>query len=224
MPQTEEDKKQAELGREHVIALIFGLLGVIQGLAFTHLADKMAKSSLISDLGSLKFRSEIFANFVYFIVCFLIVARVFQTYACGAVSYSRSRLETFELYAIFLAGLLQYYIFEAISEKGDVDAPVLFLRVMLLGILALALHANITRLEKKKNFNVKVQFWNMSLSGVIVVICAAARFLPMDFVQDDYFRLAAALIVCVCLFLMTRNSLNNTDFGAPPEVFDTRVE
>lgn len=197
------DPEMEKIGRERVISLVFGLLGVIQGLAFTQLAEKIPVTFKSSE-----FNIDNLSKILYFGVGFFIVVRVFQTYSSGIVSYARRQMKIWDLYAIFITGLLQYWVFTSFGADGIVDSEKLFFRVMFLSVLAIILHIIVIASTKTPLVERSIQKINIGLAFGIFVSCLTA-----NWINNQYCSIFFAFMICAMLFANTWNSMNKTDFG-----------
>ena len=66
------------------------LLGMVQGLALTHLAEKMPRLS--TSFGPLNF-----LPLAAFLLCFLVVLRVFQAYVSASLTYIQCDIQLYDL-------------------------------------------------------------------------------------------------------------------------------
>ena len=95
----------------HLFDLTLAILGVIQGLAFGHVAEKLPRITARYS------RVEHALIFSVYAVCLLIVVRVFQTYALAAIDHVMpDKLQFSDLLGMFGVGLLEYWIFDAIGK------------------------------------------------------------------------------------------------------------
>lgn len=208
MTQPKHQISDGKLARERIIALVFGLLGVVQGLAFTKLAERFPTT-----FKSFEFSVSIMSNMVYFFVGFAIVARVFQTFACGVVTYTKIRADVLGLYGVFFAGICEYSLFGVFAEDGSVDAFGLFLRVALLAVVALIFHFGVIIQASIPEDEKRLQLYNIYSASGILVCCIIAMWVRLDIVST-----VLAAVICAILVLNTAKSIQATDFGfVPPD-------
>lgn len=205
--------------QEHAITLTFGILGVIQGLAFTKLAEGIPK------LRSMRGNSQQICTVLHFTACLMIVIRVFQTYAAGAFSYEQLNVGLADVLSIFGVGLLQYWIFDALdrgpavasaADGSAVDATALHLRIAFLAGAAILLHGRTAYQEAhatpaQQTF---VQQVNISVAVLIALICVVSLLAlsRRERLQALISALVAAMLACNIAF-----SLHNLDLAAKPE-------
>jgi hypothetical protein len=109
------------------------VLGIIQGLALNQLADKMMRGSYADALPGNRWL------WLHFALCMLILIRVFQTYLLAALDYTGWRTSFHDALFIFAAGLLQYWVFDALEQSAAAPQE-LHLRAGTLVALASAIH------------------------------------------------------------------------------------
>lgn len=206
MTQPEQKSSDHKLARERIIALVFGLLGVVQGLAFTKLAERFPTT-----FRTFEFSIPVLSSMIYFLVGFAIVARVFQTFACGIVAYTKIRTDVWGLYGMFFAGVCEYALFGVFAEDGTVDSFGLFLRVALLAVVALLFHFGVIVQSKISDGEKKIQLYNLYSASSILVCCLIAMWVRVDLVST-----LIALVICIILFVNTNKSIQTTDFGYVP--------
>ncbi|MGE8131552.1 hypothetical protein ACQKQD_31785 [Methylobacterium sp. NPDC080182] len=201
-----DNEERNKNGRERIISLVFGLLGVVQGLAFTQLAEKIPET-----FRTTQFSMQILSKIVYFAIGFFIVVRVFQTYSCGIVSYAQRKMKIWDLYCIFIAGLLQYWVFSAFDKGGNVDELSLFNRVAALSILAVILHVIVLASNKTPSADRKTQKVNIAFATGIGLSALMATW-----IGNEIANIFLGIAICTMLFANTWYSLNDTDFGFMP--------
>jgi len=116
--------------RANLVNIVLSVISIIQGLAFNDLANRFSK---IYDLG---FQSEKLALIAHFLLCFALLLRIFQTYVTAALDYQRWNLGFFDLLAIFVIGLMEYFVFSALDPAKNFDANVFHSRLIILSAFA----------------------------------------------------------------------------------------
>ena len=109
------------------------VLGIIQGLALNQLAEKMMRSDYAAALPTDRWL------WLHFALCLLILIRVFQTYLLAALDYTGWRTSFYDALFIFAAGLLQYWVFDALDQSAARPQELHF-RAGVLISLAAAIH------------------------------------------------------------------------------------
>lgn len=187
---------------EKFISVTFTLVGTTQGLAMGALAQnatETVKYELSRNNG---------LSVLHCLICFLVIARVTQTYICAAISYVQKMFTTIDLLSILLIGFAQYWIISSLKEPYGFG---LLPRVGVLAIIAVLLHAYaLARLYKYSNrrYEIFIQLVNMGVATSIAVACFAS-----PYIDSEYGDFVACGFICVVLAVNIHISLSDTDFS-----------
>ncbi len=151
--------------------IMLTVLGIIQGLALNQLADKMMRGSYADALPGNRWL------WLHFALCMLILIRVFQTYLLAALDYTGWRTSFYDALFIFAAGLLQYWVFDALEQSAAAPQE-LHLRAGTLVSLASAIHffallriwfgSELTnKSADHRRREIWLQIWNTCLPGFV---------------------------------------------------------
>jgi hypothetical protein len=153
--------------QEHLISVVLALLGVIQGLALGRLADKMPNGSHRDPASA---NSQKAMSAVHFAACFVIIIRVFQTYTSAA--FAGAPFGLIDLISMFVVGMLQYWIIDALSNNNEPPSRLHF-RILFLGVLAIILHGQtwFRFVQQKRLDQVTFEKWDVAIAAVIVLFC-----------------------------------------------------
>lgn len=202
------------------MSVVFTLIGTTQGLALSALADKIPKDlellalrdALLSlDLwAALRHAEHDFVRLSSFALCFFIIARVTQTYICGALSYVQKIFSFWDLTSILAIGVLQYAIMNSLPTTGT-EVGNLYLKLYILAICAIILHAYAAWKELKHGdapYPVKMQIYNMLFSFAIFVLSFLAHS-----AHSELYRSILSTSISAVIAINIMLSLANTDFS-----------
>jgi len=129
---------------KNFINLVLAVVSIIQGLAFNDLAARFPQ------IYSFTLVTKDYVLLSHFILCFMLLLRVFQTYVTAALDYEDWRVNFIDVLLIFVVGSIEYFVFSALSTSGF-DVLEFHRRLSVLSILAFLGHfAALLRLRKKR--------------------------------------------------------------------------
>lgn len=96
--------KVQEAYRSNFVNIVLAVVSIVQGLAFNDLAQRFPKI----------YSSEDWTVIAHFILCFVLLLRIFQTYVTAALDYENWDLGFIDIFIIFVAGLLEYLVFSSL--------------------------------------------------------------------------------------------------------------
>lgn len=150
------------------------VLGIIQGLSLNQVAAKFASGE------AAVINSASILGYAHFIMCFVIVLRVFQTYLLAALDYSGWKASIFEIFTIFFVGIVEYWVFDALSSYQTIDYYSLHTRIAVLFLIASASHlmallrirsGSLTQESKMIKRETKIQMFNFILPLIAAILC-----------------------------------------------------
>lgn len=93
-------------------SIVLAVISIIQGLAFNDLAARLQITLTYT------FSSRDFVPAAHFLLAFLLLLRVFQTYITAALDYEEWATNFYDVLLIFVIGLLEYYLFSSLAVPG----------------------------------------------------------------------------------------------------------
>jgi len=204
---------------ESWVSTVLALISIIQGLAFNHLAGRLP---------------EIYADFLvrhdfvvltHFLLCFVILLRIFQTYLLAALDYDEWSVNFFDLFLVFVIGALEYLLFSSLIAGPRFSAVDFHLRLSLisiagvLGYLGALLRLRPTVLE----YRAEIRLQAINALGTLAVQAISTFIIfspPQPAALYSSLALAATLLVIANIAYSIRISL-------PPESrrpFDAEAE
>ncbi len=85
------------------VAIVLSVVSIIQGLAVTALAESLKRMHTI-------------VEWSFYLLAFVVVIRLFQTYVSAAVDYADWQIRFSDVVFVFLLGLVQYQVIASLSE------------------------------------------------------------------------------------------------------------
>lgn len=191
--------------------IMLTVLGIIQGLALNQLADKMMRGSYADALPGNRWL------WLHFALCMLILIRVFQTYLLAALDYTGWRTSFYDALFIFAAGLLQYWVFDALEQSAAAPQE-LHLRAGTLVSLASAIHffallriwfgSELTdKSADHRRREIWLQIWNTLLAGLCAASCWVGTLQPVTMQQSVLLSGAAAAIIALNIWVSLRMTI-----------------
>lgn len=157
---------------KNFINLVLAVVSIIQGLAFNDLTTRFPL------IYSAAVATEDYLPVTHFILCFVLLLRVFQTYVTAALDYEEWRVNFMDIFLIFLVGFIEYFVFSSLSASGF-DVLEFHRRLSVLSILAfLGYFAAFLRLRKKREsfssdreYVAESRLQTINVIGVLSVQC-----------------------------------------------------
>jgi predicted ferric reductase len=149
---------------ENWIAIVLTVTSIIQGLALSRLADVLGKVHSVSQWAA-------------FILAFIILLRVFQTYVAAALEYDEWPVGFMDLVVIFGLGLAQYQMIDKLGTK-DFHSLSFETWVVLITSVALIGHSrayrqvsnNTLRSRNDVERERRLQATNLSVAGICLTL------------------------------------------------------
>ncbi|HWS87615.1 MAG TPA: N-acetyltransferase [Pyrinomonadaceae bacterium] len=93
------------------VNIVLAVVSIIQGLAFNDLAN------LFPQIYSAGFFTGDYRVIAHFVLCFVLLLRVFQTYVAAALDYDEWEINFADIFIIFIVGLLEYFVFYSLKQN-----------------------------------------------------------------------------------------------------------
>lgn len=182
--------------------ILFFILSIIQGLAFTKLLE-----SSFDVLESVRFGWYSVSIALHAILCFFIIIRLFETIFLGFLDYDEAVSSIYEVILIFLIGAFEYWLIDSLN---DFSAYTFYSRLILLAIITiLGYTLAIIKVTSKSNRQtvfssysayrreLLLQLINLSVPLILLVISILV--LKGIIVSDFLFSLSAIIISILIL-------------------------
>jgi len=134
--------KVQQIYYNNFVNIVLAVVSIVQGLAFNDLATRFPKIYPSGD----------YIIIAHFILCFVLLLRIFQTYVTAALDYDNWELGFVDIFIIFVVGLLEYFVFSSLVEK-DFKISDFHGRLLVLSTLALAGYLRTLRKLYKNRFS-----------------------------------------------------------------------
>lgn len=159
---------------QNFVNVVLTLVAIIQGFTFSFLTARLPQ---ILDYSLI---TRDFVPLVYYCLCFVIILRVFQTYATAALAYSSWSVGVVDLLVLFATGSLEYVLFATIKAHGFLPGQ-FYTRLIVLastGLFAYVLaFVRIGHEEDAIEYNLGlerlIQSVNVLCLALIAAICSA---------------------------------------------------
>jgi ribosomal protein S18 acetylase RimI-like enzyme len=158
--------KVQEAYRSNFVNIVLAVISIVQGLAFNDLAQRFPKIYSTGD----------FMLYAHFILCFVLLLRIFQTYVTGALAYNDLKLNVFDILIIFVVGLLEYFVFSSLSPE-NFNISDFYKRFLCLCALAFVAYLEAIRKlcfdntgVSPENYGKVIRLQTANLAAIIVVI------------------------------------------------------
>ena len=156
--------------KKEFFQITLAVLGIIQGLSLNQLAEKIVKGD-----NAVMASSNILCN-IHWFLCLMILIRVFQTYLLASLDYSDWQTSFTEVVSIFIVGILEYWVFDALYSDQVMDFNSFHGRICVLLFFAFISHGLAYRrilkgslgsnsIERKMKNELNLQFYNLSFAG-----------------------------------------------------------
>ena len=183
--ETERKSRNARFDEQYT-NIIFMILSVVQGLAFSDLAGRTA--TIIPTVGSVAGVTRL----LHVVLCFCILLRIFQTYVTAGLDYKPEFISFRDVVIILLAGIWEYVIFQYLGGgtggTGPGFQPVKFYwTTAILALLATGVYfVNIFRVQLSERDSIRDYYLERALqranaaymAGVFAVSVFAAATWP----------------------------------------------
>lgn len=137
-----------DIYRRNFVSIVLAVIGIIQGFAFNFLAPKFPEILFQG------WQNGEFRVIAHFILCSILVMRVFQTYVIGALDYNKWNLAFSDMLFVFGTGLLQYFIFSFLAAvPSQFNIIAFYWLFLVLAVFAFLGYGRTMRLIKKNRFN-----------------------------------------------------------------------
>lgn len=129
------------------ISIVLTVLSLIQGFAFNYWANQL------NDIYK-QVRAENYVVGVHFILCFVILVRVYQTFMAAVLDYDFLLPKSFEMLLISAIGVAEFFLFSSIGEEQiKIFSPTSFHKrgILLCVMAALGYFIILRRLVKQRD-------------------------------------------------------------------------
>ena len=229
----EKKKKRVsiqEIYFQNFVNIVLAIISIIQGLAFNDLAQRF------SPIFTYAVAQGDYKPLAHFVLCFVLLLRVFQTYVIAALDYNKWELKFSDMFLIFIVGLFEYLVFSSLGAANpngsyNFDVIVFHQRFLIISSLALIgyLRALIviyrnrfgTETVPKEHFRMEMRLQLTNLIGVVslqlisIYIVAAPPLTNASYIS---LALAAALILVLNIAYSIR-----TTFRKNVEIKDSKL-
>ncbi|PIZ00479.1 hypothetical protein COY62_02325 [bacterium (Candidatus Howlettbacteria) CG_4_10_14_0_8_um_filter_40_9] len=195
MTNSDSNKRLAE----NWVGIVLTVISIIQGLAFNNLVTRFPKIYAYT-LATLDPKIV-----MHFVLSFILLLRVFQTYVTAAIDYNDWTPRFFDIILIFVVGALEYFLFAALTTPVF-DVKSFHLRLITISGFGLIGYLNaLVDLRNKSSLSEKMisreiglQFVN--IMGVIAVMSISGLIIFAAPLTDNSYSILALLAILMLVF------------------------
>lgn len=153
------------------VAIILAVLSIIQGLAFNNLVVQFP------DIYQYWRTTGDIRVLIHFVLCFVLLLRIFQTYLTAALDYNPWTPNLFDVLIIFVVGALEYFLFSTLKSLAAFNTVQFQSRLSLISILGIVGYlAALLRIREElfpsyEEYSKEVRLQVINMVGVLVVLC-----------------------------------------------------
>lgn len=199
---------------ENWVGIVLTVVSIIQGLAFNDLAAKLP------DIYSFTVRTNNYAPLAHFIVCFVVLLRLFQTYVTAALHYEEWDVNIFDLILIFIIGEAEYFLFSTL-DAPSFEIKAFHARLSIISTLGTIGYLSVIfRLKRARSSNheyereIKLQLINISGTAIVQLI---SIFIIFTNAMSDFVYALLATVQSVVLIFNTFYSIKTTFYSTEKE-------
>jgi ribosomal protein S18 acetylase RimI-like enzyme len=167
--------KAQSRAQEHLIGnwvnIVLAVISIIQGLAFNDLVTRFPNIYIYTrTTGDLTL-------FIHFVLCFIILLRIFQTYVTAVLDYNFGLPSFFEILLIFLIGAIEYFLFSSLIVS-DFNIASFHKRLSIISVLGITGYiVTIFRIlgheelfQSYKEYSREVRLQMVNIIGMVIII------------------------------------------------------
>ena len=196
------------------VSIILAVGSIIQGLAFNDLAVRFPP------IYSSGFLTGNYIVIAHFVLCFVLLLRVFQTYVAAALDYDEWEINFSDVFIIFLIGLIEYFVFSSLNPTAF-DVKEFHKRLSIMSLLGCLGYLRVLiKIRKEYSSNLdpssvyyknEIRLQSVNIGGIILVLGISTFIIlapPQTSIRYTVLGLISALILASNIFYSLRSTFS----------------